>query len=129
MQASHLPWSVRWLDGPSVTLSDFHCVGISGPSQSVQGPRNLIFSKSYDQQVSNSFVKLKVEWSNLGRKLVWIKGCIPIPKRMNFWKSYKWSLIPHPHFWKIMLQIFPKFMTEVPLYNDKNLQHNFLDWK
>ena len=35
------------------------------------------------------------------------------PKRMNFWKSSKQPLTPPPHFRKVMLQFFLKFMTEV----------------
>ena len=33
-----------------------------------------------------------------------IKGRIPLPNRMNFWKNSKRPLTPSPHFWKIMLQ-------------------------
>ena len=35
-----------------------------------------------------------------------IKGSLQLPKQMNFQKSSKRSLIPLPHFRRIMLQIF-----------------------
>ena len=58
------------------------------------------------------------------------KGRIHIPKRINFRKSSKWpSTSPPLIFRKSCCGFFPKFMTEVPLYNGKNLQHKFLDWK
>ena len=40
------------LGGPSVTLSDFHCVGVSGPSRSVSGPLVSHISESYDKHFS-----------------------------------------------------------------------------
>ena len=39
----------------SVTLPDFHFVGVSEPSQSVSRPRDVIFSKHCDQKVSDIY--------------------------------------------------------------------------
>jgi len=36
---------------------------------------------------------------------------------------------PPPHFRKVMLQIFSEIHDRSIIYNGKNLQHNFLDWK
>ena len=55
LQASLEPTPVGWLVGWSVTLSDFHSVSVSGPLQSVFRPRGVIFSKIYDQQLSDYF--------------------------------------------------------------------------
>ena len=37
------PITVRWLVSPLLILSDFHCVGVSGPSQSVRGLWDVIY--------------------------------------------------------------------------------------
>ena len=45
-------WFVlRW----SLILSDFHCVGVSGPSQSVRRPRDKIYflKATHDRQLSD----------------------------------------------------------------------------
>ena len=48
---------------------------------------------------------------------------------MNFQKSSEWPLIPPPHFWKIMLRFFSGIHDRRSVYNGKNLQHKFLEWK
>ena len=40
-----------------------------------------------------------------------IKGRIPLPIQMNFWKNSKRPLTIPPHFWKIILQIFKMDMV------------------
>ena len=57
------------------------------------------------------------------------KGRLSLPKRMNFRKSSKRSLTPPLIFRKIILQIFPEIHDQSIVYNGKNLQHKFLDWK
>ena len=65
--------SVGWLVRPSLRLSDFHCVGVCGPIQSVRRPRYVngmthMFSESYDQQLSDFNCKMyfyKVYLSNI----------------------------------------------------------------
>ena len=57
------------------------------------------------------------------------KGSRPLPKRMNFRKSSKRPMTPPPHFRKIMLQIFSEIHDRRIVYNGKNLQQIFLDWK
>ena len=39
------------------------------------------------------------------------------------------GLWPPPHFRKVMLQIFSEIHDRSIVYNGKNLQHKFLDWK
>ena len=57
------------------------------------------------------------------------KGRMASPKVMIFWKSSKRPLIPPPHFRKIMLRFFSGIHDRRSVYNGKNLQHKFLDWK
>ena len=55
-----------------------------------------------------------------------VKGSPAPPKQMNFWKSSKRPLTPPPYFRKIILQFFPKFMTEVSSIMAKICNINFL---
>ena len=57
------------------------------------------------------------------------KGRLPLPKRMNFRKSSKRQLTPPLIFRKVVLQIFSEIHDRSIVYNGKNLQYKFLDWK
>ena len=49
--------------------------------------------------------------------------------RMNFWKKFKRPLTFPPHFRKVTLQFFSEIHDWSIVYNGKNLQLKFLDWK
>ena len=50
-------------------------------------------------------------------------------KTDEFLEKFRTAFDPlHPHFWKIM-QIFSGIDDQSAVYNGKNLQYKFLDWK
>ena len=51
----HLPRWVGWLVTQLVKLSDFLCIGLAGPFQSVRGPRDVIY---FLKAMTNSFQTL-----------------------------------------------------------------------
>ena len=57
------------------------------------------------------------------------QGRLPLAKRMNFRKSSKRQLTPPLIFRKVVLQIFSEIHDRSIVYNGKNLQYKFLDWK
>ena len=61
LEASLEPIPVSWLIRPALTLSDFHCVSVSGPgtSQSVYGPQALIY---FSKCTCISFKVLQVDF-------------------------------------------------------------------
>ena len=60
-----------------------------------------------------------------------IKGRMNPPKRMFFSEKFQMAFDPPPppRFRKIILQIFSRIHDQSTVYNGKNLQHKFLDWK
>ena len=62
--------SVGPLVRPSVILSDFHCVGVFGPSLSARGPLDVIF---FLKAVTKNYLSVGVEGvlACLMQRLVW----------------------------------------------------------
>ena len=47
----------------------------------------------------------------------------------EFSEKFQTAFDPSPHFRKIILQFFSEIHDQSIVYNGKNLQHKFLDWK
>ena len=50
-------------------------------------------------------------------------------KTDEFLEKFQTAFDPPPHFRKIMLRFFSGIHDRRSVYNGKNLQHKFLDWK
>ena len=57
------------------------------------------------------------------------KGRVYSPKRMNFRKSSKQPSRPPPSFSENQIGNFSRIHDRRTVYNGKNLQYKFLDWK
>ena len=68
----HLPRSVRWLVRQSVTFSDFHCIGVYEPSQSV--PRDLWPFRHFIRESRNE--KMEILSKNLETTKLLILFCL-----------------------------------------------------
>ena len=57
------------------------------------------------------------------------KGMGPATKSDDFLEKFQTAFDPPPHFRKIILRFFSGIHDRRTVYNGKNLQYKFLDWK
>ena len=67
-------------------------------------------------------------WPNNSVSDVSLRDAFPFPNGWIFGKVPN-GLWPPPHFRKVMLQFFSEIHDRSIVFNGKNLQHKFLDWK